>query len=226
LAEPSLNRVTRETTSTHLTPKAMDLLVYLAHHPGEVLSREAIIDAVWTESFVGENVLRRQIAAIRNALEDDAANPTYIENIPKRGYRLIAEVEFLEQEKPARAEPGTGAAEQAAQPIVSRGGFVCALRWGGDDFMLREGESIIGRVPESQIQIASERVSRRHARITVENGRATIEDLNSKNGTWVDGQRIDGPAELVDGDQITIGPAALLYCGFFTAETKADDSAD
>jgi TolB-like protein/DNA-binding winged helix-turn-helix (wHTH) protein/Tfp pilus assembly protein PilF len=90
--EPSLNRLTRGDTSVQLEPKAMDVLVFLAQHAGEVLSREAIIDAVWAEDFVGEGVLRRAITVLRDALGDDARNPSYIETISKRGYRLIAEV--------------------------------------------------------------------------------------------------------------------------------------
>jgi serine/threonine-protein kinase len=99
--EPSLNRLTRGENSVQLEPKAMDVLVFLARHPGEVLPREAIIDAVWAEDFVGEGVLRRAITVLREALGDDAKNPSYIETISKRGYRLIAEV--------ARADPGSAA---------------------------------------------------------------------------------------------------------------------
>ena len=212
LAEPSLNRLARDSTTIRLTPKAMDLLVFLARHPRVVMTRETIIDAVWAERFVGENVLRRQIAALRKALEDDAASPTYIENIPKRVYRLIARVQFIDSVLPEGPDLGP--------PTDQR--FLCALRWGADDIPLHEGENVIGRTPDSDIQVASERVSRMHALIAVEGGRATIEDLGSKNGTYVDGQRIDAPTELVDGDRINIGPAVLQYCGFFTADTAAD----
>jgi DNA-binding winged helix-turn-helix (wHTH) protein len=225
VVEPSLNRLSRDSQDIHVAPKAMDLLLYLAGHAGDVLSRETIIDAVWSETFVGENVLRRQIAALRHALGDDAANPTYIENIRKRGYRLIARVEYLEHHGSLEPDHMPAAVEnrQIGGSLLPKGRFVCALRWGTDDVALREGENVVGRMPESDVQIASERVSRRHAHIIVEYGRATIEDLGSKNGTFVDGRRIDGPTELVDGDQITIGPAVLQYCGLFTAETTPDD---
>jgi DNA-binding winged helix-turn-helix (wHTH) protein len=230
VVEPSLNRLSRDSQETHVAPKAMDLLVYLAAHAGDVLSRETIIDAVWSETFVGENVLRRQIAALRSALGDDAANPTYIENIRKRGYRLIARVEYLEHHGRPRPDHIPAAVAVTNRHIggslLPKGRFVCALRWGADDVPLREGENVVGRIPESDVQIASERVSRRHAHIIVESGRATIEDLGSKNGTFVDGHRIEGPTELVDGDQITIGPAVLQYCGLFTAETTADDDSE
>jgi TolB-like protein/DNA-binding winged helix-turn-helix (wHTH) protein len=108
LVEPLLNRLTRGDESVHLEPRAMDLLVFLAQHPGEVLSRETLIDGVWAEQFVGEAVLRQTIAALRDALGDDAREPTFIETIPKRGYRLIAAV--AEVEPPVEQETGRPAA--------------------------------------------------------------------------------------------------------------------
>jgi serine/threonine protein kinase len=91
LVQPSLNRLTRGSESVTLEPRAMDLLAFLARHAGKVVSRETIIDAVWAQQFVGEAVLRQTIAALRSALGDDAKNPTYIETISKRGYRLMIE---------------------------------------------------------------------------------------------------------------------------------------
>jgi DNA-binding winged helix-turn-helix (wHTH) protein/TolB-like protein len=100
LVEPSLNRLTRGDKSVHLEPRAMDLLVFLSHHPDDVLSHETLIDGVWAEQFVGEGVLRQTIAALRDALGDDAKDPTFIETIPKRGYRLIADVAEVKPEQP------------------------------------------------------------------------------------------------------------------------------
>jgi DNA-binding winged helix-turn-helix (wHTH) protein len=215
---PDQGRLSRGDESVHLEPKAMDLLVFLMERPGDVLSRETIIDAVWSDSVVGEAVLRSAIAALRRALHDDAHDPRLIETIPKRGYRLIAPVK--------RVGGGSSAAEGPPSPTGPRlmeQHFSCALRWGMDDVDLAEGESIIGRTPESTVQIACERVSRRHARIVVANGRATIEDLGSKNGTFVDGRRIDVPTELVDGQRISVGPIELEYRGLTTAETETDE---
>jgi serine/threonine-protein kinase len=103
--EPSLNRISRGADSVQLEPRLMDLLVFLARHPGEVLSQQAIIDGVWAEEYVGEGVLRRAVASLREALGDDAMEPTHIETISKRGYRLIAEVSRLEPESAAPVEP-------------------------------------------------------------------------------------------------------------------------
>ena len=70
---------------------------------------------------------------------------------------------------------------------------------------------IVGREPDAGIWLASPKVSRRHARVTVEGMRATIEDLSSKNGTSVRGERISAPVALEPGDEIEIGPFTLVF---------------
>jgi len=70
----------------------MDLLVYLARHPGEVHSRERILQAVWPDAFVTDQVLTNAIAEIRRVLGDDPAAPAFIQTVPRRGYVLIATV--------------------------------------------------------------------------------------------------------------------------------------
>jgi len=91
LVQPQLNRLSRsDGDDVQLEPKMMDVLVRLAQSPGEVVSRNALIDAVWPEVFISESVLTRAIAGLRRALGDDARKPRFIETIAKRGYRLIA----------------------------------------------------------------------------------------------------------------------------------------
>jgi len=91
LVTPQLNRMQRagEKDFQQLEPKMMDVLVRLAQTPGDVVSREALIDAVWPEVFISESVLTRAIAGLRRALGDDARKPRFIETISKRGYRLV-----------------------------------------------------------------------------------------------------------------------------------------
>jgi serine/threonine-protein kinase len=83
----------------------MDVLVYLADHSGEVLSKELIIGSIWPETFVTDEVLTNAISELRKAFADDAKNPRVIETIPRRGYRLIAEVSFVEEEDEKALEP-------------------------------------------------------------------------------------------------------------------------
>lgn len=75
-----------------LEPRVMDVLVYLAAEPGEVVSKEDLLEAVWGGAYVEEGVLTQAIHSLRKALGDDARQPRFILTIPKRGYRLVASV--------------------------------------------------------------------------------------------------------------------------------------
>src|SRR5499433_2797060 len=78
-----------------IEPKVMGVLLCLAEHPGETLSKEQLFQAVWPNIIVTEDVLKRCIAELRRAFDDDARNPHIIETISKRGYRLLAPVSAI-----------------------------------------------------------------------------------------------------------------------------------
>ncbi|MCX6552382.1 MAG: winged helix-turn-helix domain-containing protein, partial [Acidobacteria bacterium] len=113
LVEPSLDRVSQNGTVLRLRPQLVDLLVVLAQHAGRTVSKETILASVWAGQHVAESGMTRCIAEIRQALGDDAHEPTMIQTIPKRGYRLVAPVVFLE------ASPAPGAGGDTAPPPVS-----------------------------------------------------------------------------------------------------------
>ena len=94
--EPALDALRRGGETVRLEPKAMELLVVLASRPGQVVSREELLSAVWPGVVVGDEALSQVVTKLRKALGDDARVPTYIETISKRGYRLIARVQPLE----------------------------------------------------------------------------------------------------------------------------------
>jgi len=87
--EPTLNRLTRGDTEVHVEPKMMDVLTFLWSHAGQVVTKNEILDAVWSDVVTTEGVVTRAIAGLRRALDDHAATPRFIETISKRGYRLI-----------------------------------------------------------------------------------------------------------------------------------------
>jgi len=87
--QPSLNRLTRGDATVRIEPKMMDVLVFLAHRAGEVVSKDDIAGAVWPQLFITESVITRAIAGLRKALGDDVSSPRFIETIAKRGYRLL-----------------------------------------------------------------------------------------------------------------------------------------
>lgn len=89
LVQPSLNRLSRNGTTTHLRPQLVDVLVCLARSAGRPVSRHELLDQVWPNQFVADTALARCVAELRQALGDSATSPTLIETIPKRGYRLI-----------------------------------------------------------------------------------------------------------------------------------------
>ena len=76
---------------------------------------------------------------------------------------------------------------------------------------LVEGENIIGRDPDAALWIDHAAVSRHHAGITIAGEKVTIADKGSKNGTFLNGKRIERPHELSDGDQIRIGPQTMAF---------------
>src|SRR5438046_8900341 len=71
----------------------MEVLVCLAEHTGEVVPKEKLLQTVWPDTFVSDDVLKRSISELRRVFEDDAHQSRIVETIPKRGYRLIAPVE-------------------------------------------------------------------------------------------------------------------------------------
>ena len=194
---PDQDRICHDTEAVHLEPRMMELLVYLARRAGRVVSKNEIIDAVWQQQIVSNSALSRCMALLRKSIGDDARQPTYIETIPKRGYRLIAEVEDIEF---VRGSP---------EAIPSK----YHVRFGGRDIPLEEGENVVGRSPDATVFVDSPKVSRRHARIVVDDSTVTLEDTGSKNGTFLGGILLTAPKELVAGDEILVGSIVLQFVG-------------
>ncbi len=189
LVDPDLGRLTRGATTVHVELRVMDVLVYLAIHTSELVTRKELIDSVWGTEFISDNTLTHAIAELRSALEDDAKNPTYIETLHRRGYRLLARVG-----DPGSKESGN-TAERSIMTVVD----------GDRRVRLGIGENIIGRLPWATVTIESLQVSRRHARIVVDDESAILEDLGSKNGTRLNGRPVNRPSTLSDGDKISLG---------------------
>ncbi|EEA2718303.1 CadC family transcriptional regulator [Salmonella enterica subsp. enterica serovar Chester] len=97
LVTPSVNRISYQERNILLEPRLIDLLVYFAHHPDEVLSREEIIDNVWNRSIVTDHVVTQSISKLRRSLKN-GSDQEYIITIPKRGYKLIATVIWNEDQ--------------------------------------------------------------------------------------------------------------------------------
>ena len=96
---PHESRLYKGKKKIELQPKCSELLNYLAERPGQVISKETLLDVIWDGRVVGEDVLTSCIRKIRKVLNDNAKSPHVIETINKKGYRLIANVRLPKTQK-------------------------------------------------------------------------------------------------------------------------------
>jgi len=171
-----------------LTPKAFALLLLLVERRPSAVSKREIYDRLWPDVVVDPGGLDALISRLRAALGDDARAPRYVRTVYGFGYAF---------------DVPEGTSEESEVRLV--------MSDGSRTVRLHAGPNLIGRGKEVVLSVDSGRVSRQHARIDVGVEAVTIEDLGSKNGTFVNGQRITAPAMLNDGDEISIGPARMTF---------------
>src|SRR2546423_11385077 len=104
LVQPSLNSISQNGTSDRVERKVMEVLVCLAEHSGEAVPKEKLLQTVWPDTFVSDDVLKRSVSELRRVFGDDAHESKVIETIPKRGYRLVAAVKPVNGHLPADFE--------------------------------------------------------------------------------------------------------------------------
>lgn len=128
LVEPTTGRISCDGREVHMEPRAMDVLLYLASRPGEVISREEIESSVWAGMIVGYDSLTSAIIKLRKAFADNSHNPQYIETVAKRGYRLLAPVKSASPEHIHQPEVAEGVSDTETPNDVSRHA-PSPLRW-------------------------------------------------------------------------------------------------
>jgi DNA-binding winged helix-turn-helix (wHTH) protein len=199
----------REGTPVHLTGKAFRVLEVLIENRPNAVSKNDLQDQVWPDVFVSEGNLTSLVTELRNGLGDDARRPTFIRTVYGFGYAFCGEV-----------------AETGSTPATPKGSGVSRYRlvWGRKEIVLTEGENILGRGSESVEWFDRDTVSRRHARIVIAGETATIEDLGSKNGTYLRGQPVEAASPLEDGDQIRLGSVPLTLRMLATPGSTATKS--
>jgi len=106
--EPALNQLSAEGKTVKIEPKAMAVLLYLAERPGQVVSREALLSAIWSGVVVGDDALTQVVVKLRKALGDVPEEPAYIQTISKGGYRLVAPVVRSAENPSAQVRPDVG----------------------------------------------------------------------------------------------------------------------
>ena len=187
-------RLLRGSQEIHLSGKAFDLLLLLVENHTRVVTRDELQTHLWPSTFVLDTNLASLVKEIRRALGDSASDPRFVRTVHRFGYWFIGDVrQALADNEPARP---------AAR---------CWVIWEARQVPLVDGESILGRAPDASVWIDAAGVSRRHARIVLAGEEATIEDLGSKNGTFVADRQVTSPRRLADGDEIRLGPVVVTF---------------
>ena len=177
-----------------LSPKAFQLLLLLVTNHTRAISKQELQQSLWPSTFVLETNLASLVAEIRRALDDDAAKSQFVRTIHRFGYRFVGHVD-----------------EPVMIPVEPTAAAKYWLVWDVRQVPLAEGSNLIGRGKDASIWIDAPGVSRHHARIVIDRGVATIEDLGSKNGTFVAAEPITTPRRLDDGDQIRLGSVVVRF---------------
>jgi DNA-binding winged helix-turn-helix (wHTH) protein len=176
-----------------LSPKAFQLLLLLVENRSRAMSRGELQQQLWPSTFVLETNLAGLVAEVRRALKDIADQPKFVRTMHRFGYWFIGDVQPDAPEDSAR--------------FAVRSWLVWATR----QVSLTEGVNIVGRGTDASVWIDAAGVSRHHARIIVRQKEATLEDLGSKNGTYVGAHRVTSPRPLADGDQIRLGSVVITF---------------
>jgi DNA-binding winged helix-turn-helix (wHTH) protein/tetratricopeptide (TPR) repeat protein len=98
-------RLTRDGTNVPLSPKIIDLLLFLAARPSVLVSKDELFKALWPDVAVTDNALTQAVSELRQALRDDPANPKYVQTVARRGYRFISAVEPIASSTTAPVAP-------------------------------------------------------------------------------------------------------------------------
>jgi non-specific serine/threonine protein kinase len=125
------HRLSRDGREIPVEPKAFSVLLEFVSHPGQLLSRDQLLDAVWGHSFVTPATLNRIIAQLRKALADDSDAPRCIQTVHGLGYRFIAPLEQVaEKSAPALrfAPPARARLPERTKPLIGRDNDIGALK--------------------------------------------------------------------------------------------------
>jgi DNA-binding winged helix-turn-helix (wHTH) protein len=178
----------RDGQDVHLTPKAFDLLGLLIEAAPRVVPKAELHERLWRGGMVSDATLIGLIKELRRALGDRDQAAPIIRTAHRIGYAFNARL---------------------AQPHVPE-----VSRWlisGERRIPIVEGENIVGRDPGANVWLDFATVSRRHARITVDETGVTLEDLGSKNGTAIGNTLLAQSVPLCNGTKIRFGQVQVTY---------------
>jgi DNA-binding winged helix-turn-helix (wHTH) protein len=192
--DPDARGIAKDGRAVHLTRKAFDLLFLLLEAKPNAVTKDQIYARIWPDAFVTESSLQTLVREIRQALDEPHSRQSWIRTIHGIGYSFAGEAVVSDTRAQAMGPDS---------PVAWLMGE--SLR-----VPLHAGENILGRGLEDGIEINLPTVSRRHARITLADA-IVLEDLGSKNGTWLENERLTAPRELSDGAAVRLGSAEFTF---------------
>jgi DNA-binding winged helix-turn-helix (wHTH) protein len=177
----------------HLSPKAFELLRLLLEHRPRAVSKAELHERLWPGTFVSDATVTSLVAELRAARGERAGRGRFVRTVHRFGYAFKGTV-----------------SEQAPTPSHDARAQ-CWIVWDWGQVPLTEGSHLVGRDEGVAVWLESPTVSRQHARIRVVGEQASVEDLGSKNGTYLRGERLMTAASLADGDEVRVGSVTLRF---------------
>jgi DNA-binding winged helix-turn-helix (wHTH) protein len=198
----------RRGAPVHLSPKAFRLLQLLIENRPRALSKTDLQERIWPDTFVSEANLASLAAEIREAIGEEGRSAHFVRTVYGFGYAFSGEA--------------TDDECRASAPPLRRH----CLFDGKREIDLVEGENIVGRDVDAIVRIDDPTVSRHHARLLVAGPAVTVEDLGSKNGSFLDGKRLRAARLLKGGSAVKFGSILMTFRTYSPEETTETDRDD
>jgi DNA-binding winged helix-turn-helix (wHTH) protein len=195
ILDPETRVLLRDGRPVHLTPKAFEFLALLIARRPRAIAKADFMDELWPGVAVTEGSLANVVSEVRLATGDTARQPRYVRTVHRFGYAFCGDAREL--------------GPDAMLELVLPARFRLVSAEGETDLV--DGDHLIGRADDCRLRIQSTTVSRHHARVSVRGDEVLLEDLGSKNGTWVSGRKVDKPMPLKGGDEIQVGSITVRF---------------
>jgi DNA-binding winged helix-turn-helix (wHTH) protein len=207
ILDSDTRQLTRDSEEIHLSPKAFDLLRALVERRPNVVEKDELHERIWPGTFVVDANLNVVIGEIRRALDDEPRDPRFIRTVHKVGYAFC----------------GVATEVDRAGAPASAVGSKHWLAWNDRTLALSAGDNIIGRDPQCSVWLDVSGVSRQHARIQIQGHEASIEVVDSTNGTFLQESPVTTRTRVNDGDVIRLGPVTLTFRAWSVDRPKATE---
>ncbi len=153
--EPQRGAVTGPHGETqHLEPKVMDVFVLLAEQADELVSRDKLLDAVWTGHVAADELLTGAISDLRRTLHDDSGDPKYIETIPKRGYRLTGDIYLLDGTRLEKSQARSQSNQRKMAVVIMTALALALVYFAYDEFVIDPAQEQALRSDASDLSVA------------------------------------------------------------------------